>query len=177
MSAQVTSPTKPWRAASSDLRHRVVARDLLEPAGQQRLRRVGGGEEDGHEDARLHQRRRRLGAEVQRERDAPAGRDARRTRPPPRSPRQQAVRRPASAPRARSRPIEQQRQRHQRAQACREHGPASSTGPRGGRDEQAVEPALLDVAREVHARRRAGERRPPGAALTGIEERHEARPS
>ena len=37
--------------------------------------------------------------------------------------------------------------------------PASSDAARRGRDEQAVEPALLDVAREVDAGRGAGERR------------------
>ena len=64
VSAQVTSPTKPWRTASRICVTGLYLATVVQPAGQQRLRRVRGREQHGHEDAGLHQRRGRLGLEL-----------------------------------------------------------------------------------------------------------------
>ena len=58
---------------------------------------------------------------------------------------------------------EQHGRRDQRAQAGREHHPGEQHRARGRGDEQAVEPALLDVAGEVDPGRGAGEARRPAA--------------
>ena len=58
----------------------------------------------------------------------------------------------------------------QRPQAGRDHEAGEQHRPRGGGDEQAVEPALLDVAGQVDAGRRAGE----AGALQQADRDHEA---
>ena len=55
---------------------------------------------------------------------------------------------------------EHEGRRDQRPGAGGEHGAGQQHPARGGGDEQAVEPALLDVAGEVDARRGAGEAGP-----------------
>ena len=103
VSAHVTSPTKPCRTASRICVTGFSSRDVVQPAGEQLLGRVGGREQHRHEDAGLHQRSRRLGLEPQREHHA--------VRRPRRPRRQQAMqhrdqrarRRPGSARRTQSR--------------------------------------------------------------------------
>ncbi len=139
--------------------HRVDFGDLLQPGLQQRQRRVGGGEQDQRHHPRLHQRRRRLALEVQRQHRAPAGGDGGHRgdhqvadRPARRG---RAIRR-----RSRSAIAEHEGRRDQRAGAGREHVAGQQDPARGGGDEQAVDPALFVVAGQVDPGRGAGEAGP-----------------
>ena len=122
-------------------------------------RRVGGREEDGEEDALLHQRAGLLGAERERHEDRPTARRPRRSRCTRRRARSGRGRR-RSARRRAARPTSSTTVAgtSERVIAAEDRADQQQR-PRDGRDEQAVEPALLDVAREVGAGRGAREAR------------------
>src|SRR3954451_11615684 len=143
--------------AGEDRGHGVDRRDHGEPAGEQILGRVGGGEQRRDEPADLHQRRRLLRAELQRH-DHGVERDrAAQPHDEQRGDDQRAGARPVDAEHQRDR--DQERPRQQRAQRRRGDDSDENRESRSGADQQPVEPAALDVAGEVDAGRRAAERR------------------
>ena len=161
--------TVAWRPSSSTWVTGLRRAAPAQPAVQQRLRRVGGREEDREEHALLHQRPGLLGAEGHRHEHAPqrghgaeaGGGHVERDQSGD----------PAGEVGAEGQADEQHHGRgHHRPRDRAEDRAEHQQRPGHGRDEQPVEPALLDVAREVRAGGRTGE---PGALQAG--ERHDPR--
>src|SRR3954451_18882488 len=149
---------EPLASGFDHLADRVVLGDRLEPARQEVLGRVGGGGEDRQEHPDLHQGRRRLRPEPEGERRAPGGRHDGHPHHQEESDQQPEQPRPVDPDREAD--GKQEGGRQERAQARREDQAGEQDGARRGSGDQPVEPALLEVAGEVHAGCGAGEAGP-----------------